>query len=162
MPRGNSRVRATQVRAALARPNRSAARRCRLQVVPATGPITTDRHCGGNAERGCWRQPEGVIEEGDARQRIADLKAQRLNIEAEIACLKEAPKFITLHPATLDRYAETADAPAASLADHAEAQYDRGPLVGTFRALVHSTAEVLTSAAVIEGLARLLEIAGGA
>jgi site-specific DNA recombinase len=67
-----------------------------------------------------------VIEEGDARQRIADLKAQRLNIEAEIACLKEAPKFITLHPATLDRYAETVDALAASLADHAEAQDDRG------------------------------------
>jgi hypothetical protein len=80
----------------------------------------------------------GVIEEEDARQRIADLKAQRVDIEAEIARLEEAPKIITLHPATLDRYAETVDALAASLADHTEAQDDRGPLVGSFRALVHS------------------------
>jgi len=81
---------------------------------------------------------KGVIEEDDARQRIAHLKAERLEIEAEIASLEDAPKIITLHPATLDRYAETVDAVAASLADHAEAQDDRGPLVGSFRALVHS------------------------
>jgi site-specific DNA recombinase len=79
-----------------------------------------------------------VIEEDDARQRIADLKAQRLEVEAQIASLEEAPKIITLHPATLDQYAETVDALAASLADHAEAQDDRGSLVRTFRALVHS------------------------
>jgi len=81
---------------------------------------------------------KGVIEEDDARQRIADLKAQRLQIEAELASLEEAPKFIALHPATLDRYAETVDALAASLGDHAEAEDDRGPLVRSFRALVHS------------------------
>ena len=38
----------------------------------------------------------------------------------------------------LDQYAETVDALAASLATHAEAQDDRGPLVSGFRALVHS------------------------
>ena len=38
----------------------------------------------------------------------------------------------------LDQYAETVDALAASLAGHAEAQDDRGPLVRSFRALVHS------------------------
>ena len=81
---------------------------------------------------------KGVIEEDDARQRIAALKTQRVEIEAEIASLEEAPKIITLHPATLDRYAATVDALAQSLADHAEAQDDRGPLVGSFRALVHS------------------------
>ena len=81
---------------------------------------------------------KGVIEEDDARQRIADLKAQRLEVEAEIASLEEAPKTIILYPATLDRYAETVDALAASLADHTEAEDDRGPLVKSFRALVHS------------------------
>src|SRR5712672_278138 len=50
----------------------------------------------------------------------------------------KAPKFIALHPATLDRYAETVDALAASLGDHDEAEDDRGPLVRSFRALVHS------------------------
>src|SRR5258708_18696088 len=38
----------------------------------------------------------------------------------------------------LDQYAETVDALAASLAGHAEAEDDRGPLVRSFRALVHS------------------------
>ena len=81
---------------------------------------------------------KGVIEEEDARQRIAELKAQRLQVEAEIATLEEAPKIITLHPATLDRYVETVDALAASLAEHAEAEDDRGSLVKSFRALVQS------------------------
>ena len=81
---------------------------------------------------------KAVIGEDDARIRIADLKAQRLQVEAEIAALEEAPKIITLHPATLDRYVETVDALAASVAEHAEAEDDRGPLVKSFRALVHS------------------------
>ena len=81
---------------------------------------------------------KGVIGEDDARTRIADLKAQRLQVEAEIAALEEAPKIITLHPATLDRYVETVDALAASVAEHAEAEDDRGSLVKSFRALVHS------------------------
>jgi site-specific DNA recombinase len=81
---------------------------------------------------------KGVIEEDDARQRIADLKAQRLEVEAKIASLEEAPKIIALHPATLDQYAATVDVLATSLADHAEAQDDRGPLVRSFRSLVHS------------------------
>jgi hypothetical protein len=80
----------------------------------------------------------GVIGEDDARTRIADLKAQRLQVEAEIAMLEEAPKIITLHPATLDRYVETVDALAACIAEHAEAEDDRGSLVKGFRALVHS------------------------
>jgi septal ring factor EnvC (AmiA/AmiB activator) len=79
-----------------------------------------------------------IIGEDDARGRIAELKAQRLQIEAELAALEEAPSIITLHPATLDRYIETVDALAASLADHAGAEDDRGALVESFRALVHS------------------------
>jgi len=81
---------------------------------------------------------KGIIEEEDARQRIADLKAQRLQVEAEIATLEETPKIITLHPATLDRYVETVDALATNIAEHAEAEDDRGSLVKAFRALVHS------------------------
>jgi cell division protein FtsB len=34
-----------------------------------------------------------VIEEEDGRQRIAELKAQRLQVEAEIATLEEAPQI---------------------------------------------------------------------
>jgi hypothetical protein len=74
----------------------------------------------------------------DARQRIAELKAQRLQVEAEIATLKEASKIITLHPATLDRYVEMVDALAAGLAEHAAPEDDRGSLVKSFRALVQS------------------------
>jgi site-specific DNA recombinase len=81
---------------------------------------------------------KGVIREDDARVRIADLWAQRREIEAELESLEEAPKIITLHPATLDRYSETVDALAASLADHTDAEDDRGPLVRSFRALMHS------------------------
>jgi site-specific DNA recombinase len=81
---------------------------------------------------------KGIIGEDDARTRIADLKAQRLLVEDEVAMLEEAPKIITLHPATVDRYVETADALAASVAEHAEAEDDRGSLVKSFRALVHS------------------------
>jgi Recombinase zinc beta ribbon domain len=81
---------------------------------------------------------KGVIEEDDARQRIADLKARRLEVEAKIGALDEAPKIVSLHPATLDRYTETVDTLAASLAEHAEAEDDRGQLVESFRVLVQS------------------------
>jgi site-specific DNA recombinase len=79
-----------------------------------------------------------VIGDDDARDRIAELKAQRLQIEAELAALEEAPSIVTLHPATLDQYIETVDALAVSLADHSAAEDDRGALVANFRALVHS------------------------
>jgi site-specific DNA recombinase len=59
-------------------------------------------------------------------------------VEAELVALEEAPSTITLHPATLDRYIETVDALAVALADHAGAVDDRGSLVASFRALVHS------------------------
>lgn len=52
--------------------------------------------------------------------------------------LEEAPKIITLHHATLDRYVETVDALVTSIAEHAEAEDDCGSLVKAFRALVHS------------------------
>jgi hypothetical protein len=51
-----------------------------------------------------------LIEEEDACQRIAHLKALLLQVEAEIATLEEAPKIITLHPAILDRHVEMVDA----------------------------------------------------
>jgi site-specific DNA recombinase len=79
-----------------------------------------------------------VIGEDDARGRIAELKAQRLQVEVELAALEEAPSIITLHPAALDQYIETVDVLAAALADHARAEDDRGSLVASFRALVHS------------------------
>jgi len=79
-----------------------------------------------------------VIGEDDARGRIAELKAQRLQVEVELAAVEEAPSIVTLHPATLDQYIRTVDALAAVLADHAGAEDDRGSLVGSFRALVHS------------------------
>jgi hypothetical protein len=79
-----------------------------------------------------------IIGEDDARGRIAELKAQRLQTEAELAALEEVPSIVTLHPATLDQYIETVDALAASLADHAAAEDDRGSLITSFRALVHS------------------------
>jgi len=79
-----------------------------------------------------------TIEEEDAGQRIADLKALRLQVEAAIATLEEAPKIITLHPATLDRYVETVDALGH---ESCRARRGRGrpwTLVKAFRALVHS------------------------
>ena len=79
-----------------------------------------------------------VISEEDAKQRIAELKEQRLRVEAELAALEEAPTPISLHPATLDRYIETVNALADTIAGHASAEDDRGPLVADFRALVHS------------------------
>jgi hypothetical protein len=79
-----------------------------------------------------------IIGDDDARGRIAELKSQRLQVEAELAALEQVPSIITLHPAKLDQYAETVDALAMALADHAAAEDDRGSLVASFRALVHS------------------------
>ena len=45
---------------------------------------------------------KGVIGEKDARTRIAEMKAQVLQAEAELASLDEAPRIITLHPASLN------------------------------------------------------------
>src|SRR5215831_1717440 len=47
-----------------------------------------------------------VISEEDAKQRIAELKEERLRVEAELAALEEAPVPIALRPATLDRNIE--------------------------------------------------------
>jgi site-specific DNA recombinase len=79
-----------------------------------------------------------VISEEDAKHRIAELQAERLRIEGELAALEEAPDPIALHPATLQRYIETVNALAATMANHSNAEYDRGPLVADFRTLVHS------------------------
>lgn len=79
-----------------------------------------------------------VISEEDAKQRIAELKEERLRVEAELAALEEAPVPIALHPATLDRYIETVNGLAETLAGHASAKDDRGSLIADFRALVHS------------------------
>lgn len=79
-----------------------------------------------------------VISEEDAKQRIAELKQERLRVEAELAALEETPTPISLHPATLDRYIETINALADTIASHASAEDDRGPLVADFRSLVHS------------------------
>ncbi|WFU20797.1 hypothetical protein [Bradyrhizobium sp. CB3481] len=79
-----------------------------------------------------------VISEEDAKQRIAELKQERLRLEAELAALEEAPIPISLHPATLDCYIETVNALADTIARHASAGDDRGPLVADFRSLVHS------------------------
>ena len=81
---------------------------------------------------------KGVIGEEDARTRIAELKAQVMQAEVELASLDDVPQIIALHPATLDRYIETVDRLATVLADHAQAADDRGLLVPEFRALVHS------------------------
>jgi site-specific DNA recombinase len=81
---------------------------------------------------------KGVIGEEDARTRIAELKAQVLQAEVELASLDEAPRNIALHPSSLNRYVETVDRLAAVLADHANAEDDRGSLISDFRALVHS------------------------
>jgi site-specific DNA recombinase len=79
-----------------------------------------------------------IIGDDEARVRIAELRAQRSQVEAELASLEETPKIIALHPATLERYVETVDTLAASLADHAKAEDDRGPMVKSFRALVQN------------------------
>ena len=79
-----------------------------------------------------------LISEEDARQRIAELKEERLRVEAELAGLEETPDLIALHPATLDRYVATVDALAEAMAEHAGAEDDRGTLVDDFCALVHS------------------------
>jgi site-specific DNA recombinase len=92
----------------------------------------------GERQRAIDMVIKGVIGEHDARIRIAELKAQVLQAETELTSLDEAPKIVTLHPATLERYVETVDRLAAVLSDHAQAEDDRGTLVGDFRALVHS------------------------
>jgi site-specific DNA recombinase len=46
---------------------------------------------------------KGVIGEEDARTRIAELKAQVMQAEVELASLDEVPQIIALYPATLDR-----------------------------------------------------------
>jgi site-specific DNA recombinase len=71
-----------------------------------------------------------VISEEDAKQRIAELKEERLRVEPELTTLEEAPVPIALHPATLDRYIKTVS--------HAGAEDDRGSLIDDFRTLVHS------------------------
>src|SRR3569832_389082 len=80
----------------------------------------------------------GVIAEEDAKQRIAELKAQLSLIEAQLCGLDEPPSTVALHPAILPRYTKTVDCLSKALADHATAADDPGPLIQNFRELVHS------------------------
>lgn len=77
-----------------------------------------------------------VISEEDARQRIAELREERLR--AELAALEEVPVPIALHPATLRRYIETVNSLAETMAGHIGAEDGRGSLIDDFRALAHS------------------------
>jgi antitoxin component HigA of HigAB toxin-antitoxin module len=63
-----------------------------------------------------------VISDEDAKQRIAELKEERLRVEAEMAALEEAPVPVALHPATLDRYISTVNALAETMAGHSKAE----------------------------------------
>jgi site-specific DNA recombinase len=61
-----------------------------------------------------------------------------LRVEAELAAVEENPVRIALHAATLERYIKTVETLAETMAGHAGAEDDRGPLIADFRALVHS------------------------
>ena len=52
-----------------------------------------------------------VIGEDDAKQRIAELQAERSRVEAELAALEEAPDPIALNPVTLNHYMQTETRP---------------------------------------------------
>jgi len=54
------------------------------------------------------RRREGRVERH--ARRTTELKAQRLQIETELAALEDAPSIIALHPALLDQYIRTAPA----------------------------------------------------
>ncbi|RWA74038.1 MAG: recombinase family protein [Mesorhizobium sp.] len=103
-----------------------------------TGLETKRDRIEGERQRTIDLVIRSVIVEEDAKHRIGELKAQRLQIEAQLATLDEPPSTVALHPATLERYIETVDALSKALADHATAADDRGPLIQNFRALVHS------------------------
>jgi site-specific DNA recombinase len=60
-----------------------------------------------------------------------------LRVEAELAAVEENPVRIALHAATLERYIKTVETLAETIAGHAGAEDDRGPLIADFRALVH-------------------------
>lgn len=79
-----------------------------------------------------------VISEEDAKQRIAELKEERLRVETELAAIEEAPVPVALHAAALDRYISTVNALAETMAGHSKAEDDRGSLIQDFRILVHS------------------------
>jgi site-specific DNA recombinase len=81
---------------------------------------------------------KGVIDEEDGRDRLAAMKAQRGELEAEIAELGEAPKAITLHPATIERYLATVERIADNLASHAADLGTKGTLITDLRALIQS------------------------
>jgi site-specific DNA recombinase len=81
---------------------------------------------------------KGVLREEEGRARLDELRGQVLEAERELSQVEETPQIIALHPATLDSYIATVDRLAAVLREHAVAEDDRGTLVATFRALVHS------------------------
>ena len=81
---------------------------------------------------------KGVLREEEGRVRLNDVRAKVLEAESELSLMEETPQVVALHPATLDSYIATVDRLAAVLADHIAADDDRGLLVSSFRALVHS------------------------
>ncbi len=91
-----------------------------------------------------------VISEEDAKQRIAELKEERLRVEAELAAPEETPVPIALHPAALDRYVKTVNALADTMAGLTLAQRTTAdpwsPISGRLCTASSSTREVLGKA----------------
>ena len=81
---------------------------------------------------------KGVLEEEDGGKRLKALAEERQRLEAELASLAEAPKVITLHPATVQRYLQTVESLAATLSRHAASPDTKGKVVSDLRELVHS------------------------
>ena len=81
---------------------------------------------------------KAVLEEEDGGKRLKALTDERQRLEAELASVAEAPKVITLHPATVQRYLQTVESLAATLSRHAAAPDTKGKVVSDLRELVHS------------------------
>ena len=75
-------------------------------------------------------------EEGEAR--LILMKAERQRLECELAAAGEAPKVVSLHPATLQRYLQTVEHLAATIGRHAASEETKGNIVADLRALIDS------------------------
>ena len=69
---------------------------------------------------------------------LLSLKAERQRLECELAATGEAPKVVSLHPATVQRYLQTVEHLAATIGRHAASKETKGNIVADLRALIDS------------------------
>ena len=97
----------------------------------------------GELERAIDMVVKGIVTADSMRDRIKELQDEKAQLEADLLTAEKPPEFVTLHPATIERYRQQIEDLAQTL--NTQKQDSHEPITA-FRELVHSIVVAPTEA----------------